>query len=489
MKKFFTLCLGLIALAGTSNLYAQIGNFATVNMRNLGQPNAAVLDVGPFNVDFNIDVNDDMRITLGQSTTPSLEVEFDGFTGTNAFEVSRIGSNPYIALFRPNGVQNNVGHLESGTYGNITSTTSKWLGLGSAPAGAGPISVYGLRSQWGQNFGIFNLVDVNATTKDLVVAWGGTSSNNRLRFNYADTPTGIPTTYMQVESDGRVGIGRVRNVNDLLYVDGRIGFGSAEYLEDGGGNTITSQSSIVPLSNNSRTIGNATFRWSEIFATNGMINTSDRRDKEEIVDMNYGLEEIMELRPVTYSWKDRPDQGTQLGLIAQEVEEVLPEVVYNPTKKFVYDEEGKLVQAGDENARLGLNYSLILPVMINGMQEQQTLIEEQAQRIDELEQLIANGGLKQGQGSSDLRIPTLYQNSPNPFRESTEIRFYLPEDTREATLYIYDMQGAPVLELAINERGESSQRIDGGMLESGMYLYALIADGQEVDVKRMILTK
>ena len=51
------------------------------------------------------------------------------------------------------------------------------------------------------------------------------------------------------------------------------------------------------------------------------------------------------------------------------------------------------------------------------------------------------------------------------------------------------MQGRPALENAIDARGETSQRIDAGMLESGMYLYALIADGEEVDVKRMILTK
>jgi len=38
-------------------------------------------------------------------------------------------------------------------------------------------------------------------------------------------------------------------------------------------------------------------------------------------------------------------------------------------------------------------------------------------------------------------------------------------------------------------RGESSQWISGSELSAGMYLYALIVDGKEVDTKRMILTK
>jgi hypothetical protein len=43
--------------------------------------------------------------------------------------------------------------------------------------------------------------------------------------------------------------------------------------------------------------------------------------------------------------------------------------------------------------------------------------------------------------------------------------------------------------LAIAQRGESSQLISGSEFEPGIYLYALIVDGQEVDVKRMILTE
>jgi hypothetical protein len=44
------------------------------------------------------------------------------------------------------------------------------------------------------------------------------------------------------------------------------------------------------------------------------------------------------------------------------------------------------------------------------------------------------------------------------------------------------------MEVDIAERGEGAWVLDGSQLHSGMYIYALIADGKEVDVKRMILT-
>lgn len=405
-------------------------------------------------------------------------------------------TQPYVALFQPNGAANNIGHLEAGTYGLI-SGTNKWLGLGSAPAAAGPVSVYGNRIQWNDNFGIFNLREVNSTTRDLIVQWGGTTSNNRLRFEYSNSPTGAASTYMQIESDGRVGIGITPTIGDRLRVNGRLRYGSAEYVEDGGANTTSIFGNFLSTADGIYSLGSAANRWNTLFATNGTIQTSDRRDKENIKNLPYGMEELMAFRPVTYTWKEDAQRGLQLGLIAQEVREIVPEMVYDPSKDMVLDEEGNMVPAGKPGDRLGINYSLFIPILIKGVQDQQAQIEEQAQRIRDLEDQLADANFKQGSaqgsvqdlGSADLRLPALYQNNPNPFRESTEIRFYLPVDVQQAMLYVYDMQGQPVLEIPITDRGEAKQRIDGGMLNQGMYLYALIADGQEIDVKRMILTK
>ncbi len=86
-------------------------------------------------------------------------------------------------------------------------------------------------------------------------------------------------------------------------------------------------------------------------------------------------------------------------------------------------------------------------------------------------------------------VTRLYQNHPNPFGEETTIRFNLSEAVQSATLYIYDMQGTQIEKIDLNQRGEGGIKLQAGSLRAGMYLYSLVADGQEVDMKRMMITE
>lgn len=84
----------------------------------------------------------------------------------------------------------------------------------------------------------------------------------------------------------------------------------------------------------------------------------------------------------------------KLGLIAQEVQEVLPEVVQTHNWEPISEdrpEEFHLVPM----ERLGMTYNEIVPVMIKAIQEQQAEIQEQQAenealraRLDQLEELI-----------------------------------------------------------------------------------------------------
>ena len=66
---------------------------------------------------------------------------------------------------------------------------------------------------------------------------------------------------------------------------------------------------------------------------------------------------------------------------------------------------------------------------------------------------------------------------------------YLPNTVSKAVLYIYTVQSEQIKQLTIHERGNTSATIEGHTLKAGTYLYTLIADGKEVDTKKMILTK
>jgi len=58
-----------------------------------------------------------------------------------------------------------------------------------------------------------------------------------------------------------------------------------------------------------------------------------------------------------------------------------------------------------------------------------------------------------------------------------------------AQLYLCNMMGALLKTIPLNQRGAGNVNINGNELNAGMYLYTLIADGKEVDTKKMILTK
>ncbi len=114
-----------------------------------------------------------------------------------------------------------------------------------------------------------------------------------------------------------------------------------------------------PATNNSMSLGSSLSRWSVVFATNGTINTSDRNLKKNILPISYGLSSLLALNPVTYQWKDSiVDTNTHIGFIAQEVKEIIPEVV-------TIDGEGTH----------GMNYSELVPVLIKAIQELNQKIE------------------------------------------------------------------------------------------------------------------
>ena len=87
------------------------------------------------------------------------------------------------------------------------------------------------------------------------------------------------------------------------------------------------------------------------------------------------------------------------------------------------------------------------------------------------------------------REATLFQNAPNPFRQATEIRFYLPQTVNTAFLIFYDLQGRQLHQITLTQRGAGAELIQGSQFAPGIYLYALIADGQAVAVKQMIITE
>lgn len=103
-----------------------------------------------------------------------------------------------------------------------------------------------------------------------------------------------------------------------------------------------------------------------------------------------------------------------------------------------------------------------------------------------------DGTLSQSTSSKDLETPLsflLNQNYPNPFNPSTVISYSLPTPSN-VELDVYDLTGRMVkkLESGLKSSGTHSITFDGSDLSSGLYVYALRANGFS-DVKKMTLIK
>jgi len=108
-------------------------------------------------------------------------------------------------------------------------------------------------------------------------------------------------------------------------------------------------------------------------------NNSDLRLKKNISNLENQLEKVMKMRPTRYQFKAQEGEEYSLGLIAQELQKIVPEVVTEISSK---EEEG--------NDYLGVSYSELIPVLIGAIQDQQAIIDAQNSELSEMKVALAD---------------------------------------------------------------------------------------------------
>jgi hypothetical protein len=219
---------------------------------------------------------------------------------------------------------------------------------------------------------------------------------------------------------------------------------------------------------------------------------------------------LSQLIPVSFEFNSSSfpqmnfSSGTKYGLIAQDVETVLPEVVKNSIFPAQYDSLGNMIHA--EVNYKSLNYESMIPFLIKGHQEQQSI-------IDSLQNLLSNqdsinnelysminsccsneSRMSQDQSNSlDLTLTDkspniiLDQNVPNPFAEQTTITYNLTDGIKKAQMLFYNIEGKliQVVDLS-NATGKGQINVFANDLSTGVYTYSLVVDGEIKGTKRMV---
>jgi hypothetical protein len=103
-----------------------------------------------------------------------------------------------------------------------------------------------------------------------------------------------------------------------------------------------------------------------------LTQASDARLKKDISLLQNPLQKIIQLNGYTYHWKnENSDTRLQTGVLAQEVQKLFPELV-----------------SENKEGILAVNYSGLIPVMIESIKEQQKQIARQEERLDELKKFV-----------------------------------------------------------------------------------------------------
>ncbi len=246
-------------------------------------------------------------------------------------------------------------------------------------------------------------------------------------------------------------------------------------------------------------LGTSSYHWYQGYITN-LYTGSDERFKTNVIDIDSALYRLLNVRTVQYdlsnyyfnvthldgSLAEMPEAKNKYGFLAQQLLTLFPEVVK-------YDKENDLYS---------VNYLEMIPVVISAIKDQQVQIEtlkelvtSQEEELNKLKYYVGySENLSKKSTSTEIpelntqNVPVLYQNIPNPYNKETTIKLYLPDNIKEASLYVFDINGNKLLVRHISERKYVNIKILSSELKAGMYIYSLIADDNIIDTKRMVLT-
>ncbi len=381
----------------------------------------------------------------------------------------------------------NVNLLPGGTTGtkNLGSVTKRWKD------GYFNGTVYGYGAGAGNSYGVYG---------------AGSSYGVYGRGSYG--VYGVGGSYGVRGSGSAYGVYGAGGSYGVYGYSGSVGVrgGGGTYGIVGAGNSVGVYGS---------SIGWAGYFTGKVYSSGGY-TTSDQKLKQNIRDFTSAMDIINKLKPKQYEFRQDGNyklmnlpQGSHFGLIAQDVEKILPDLVNDAKFETAMaqrqateaalqqaQESGKTETQSETIEFKALNYTELIPVLIKGMQELndelkseiRNLLAGQASlksEIDKLKSAIPSGNSL----STSLSSASLVQNVPNPFTNATTIKYALPSKFTSAQIIITDKNGKQLKQLNISGSLNGTLRVDASTLSSGTYHYSLVIDGKIISTKQMVVAK
>ena len=227
----------------------------------------------------------------------------------------------------------------------------------------------------------------------------------------------------------------------------------------------------------------------------GMLLPSDETLKENVQTIENASDILGQITPRSYTYKTEEfpglglASGTHYGVMAQEIEQILPDAVKSTIGTKSFSEDGMTPEEYVEFT--GVYYTEFIPLLIQSHKEQEVKINQLQDQVNQLADLINQccspdaKSNEQGQGMNEFEMEItpfksdLSPNFPNPFERVTQINYAVGCQC-EAQIIVFDQLGQQieVLKSGSTNPGTYSIQWDASNLESGIYFISLLVDGQ-----------
>jgi hypothetical protein len=432
---------------------------------------------------------------------------------TNSIPV-RIFTNNKVRLYVSTGGTVNIGNGSANTNGYrlyVKGSTNGIYGTGTSYGIYGDGGSYGL---YGNSVNGFGGIAVS-TNSDGFDAY--TTTGYYGIYASCGSYTGI---YGYGGTTGAYGYGGTYGING--YSSGGYGVYGTSYNGYGVyGNTTSGYSAGYFHSVNGYGLGAASDKaayaavfFGGVYSSVGF-STSDRRLKKNIEDFSDAMGIIIKLKPKHYEFKnDAQNAGLHLpagkhyGLIAQDLEPVLPDLVHEETFHIPVNTEPVILEPKSPDGKdvnqyrdiaaspktesidvKAINYVELIPIMIKAMQEQNKITQEQdkiiQQQNEKIEILTRRINALTSASSAPAKSLYLMQNVPNPAKNSVNIYYNNLPQGSNAQIVLYDTNGKVVRRALLNKEGSGFANIDVRALSAGVYSYSLLVNGKLAESKTM----